>query len=1083
MLTTWKHTRTSIEYTPPPNNKVMEESANFPVSPGVIIGAQLVHPMARHDPFCQDRTNTSLPNRGKKKRRKFNSDHAAAGVIPLGMEIEPIICLTFPHRVVFMGTGVSGTSSTDCNLVEGKSRSYVTRPGPGSRFSLCGNTRQYTTDRITFAGMLSPGAQYDPASNLIYAIRNGGTEVAIWTATPSSTLPGPDDKVSEGVINGRNIDLVGGKEEDHNTMMMSKKTRKRQLMRQQHDSNLEFGSSKDSIISQRLKIPGGIFALTLTPFSILQSLSSKGQGMLAAVGAAGCCEDGSIWVAVCFPPNRQFQLLIVEGSSMDIATSVVNSGKGQKTSAKAHILLDSRVTGKVSYRVSSGDKDNKPSVLLSIQSVLLSRDKKSQVVFRSHQVRIHSKESSDRQLSVLVERYTMQDILQLESSKSDIAVELDMDTDSLSIIHRNIGDRWMFTLVKLSLSEGALVNLMRTFPLPSDGMNNATNLFSFGKVGPNIVAVLLKSQSTKKREDGLLSLRIIDFHRMAELAALHWIEGDDAEIKEPTFFSKDNNIMNEVLQGKQCHAMITNELDGSIALLTSSKEAEGSLDIVFSKLEMNLIMTSNVSMTSRSTPLAFAMNSKAGLVSNLIETISSNVYKARPNSNFAEVVSSEAIKVNARESVVDDAVDKVCELLTTSSKHFIDHTVGKSDTGTGSTTNGTSLKGSKVRKQIGCSISWREVYQECRLLIVKAKEGHLNRNSLMRDGLKAGTNTLTEFKSVTTGELPKRFIEAVFKETATILLLLNKEAAPMRAQKSFRKSIQEATSVLVEVLQTNLISAREDYCVGFLHHGHVLLLILQACSSISLSEIGVGMVGKLHVIDAMLEHVRDIPEGALVSFLRFILINVEAEDAVAFYSTSQQTSGKSTSLSNQYKELSADQNDGHTHIGTRLLAEVLLDFTSKIVTYSSCNHFFLTKAVLANVNASGEVESILLILAKLLKLSTTCKVWKGNNESTKNHHSNHACLALGTIHWISALTYAHMDMILETINEGGFVIDRVKSAIHAAVVQSEFASDIRDISDRIMFGEVVSVVPKSSTVQSRTHDIVIAAYSIERLVF
>merc|ERR1712195_315920 len=101
--------------------------------------------------------------------------------------------------------------------------------------------------------------------------------------------------------------------------------------------------------------------------------------------------------------------------------------------------------------------------------------------------------------------------------------------------------------------------------------------------------------------------------------------------------------------------------------------------------------------------------------------------------------------------MVDDAVDKACSLLSTSSKDLIYRIVGSSDTENVLSTNGASLKGSKARKRSSSWISWREVYQECSTLIAEAQ--------VTRDCSKTDTNTLTDLKSVVTGQLPKHFIE------------------------------------------------------------------------------------------------------------------------------------------------------------------------------------------------------------------------------------------------------------------------------------------------------------------------------------
>mmetsp|Transcript_323 Transcript_323/g.627 ORF Transcript_323/g.627 Transcript_323/m.627 type:complete len:1087 (-) Transcript_323:43-3303(-) len=1086
MLTTWKHTRTSIEYNLPATNRGEESakkkkksrkslssaesaatSSTTPLSPDVI-GVQFVQPLACHDKFYQERANPSS-SKSNKKRRKFNNENSAGGAAS-SMDMEPILCLTSPHRVVFMGKGESGSSAADHgNLMESKSRNYVTRPGAGSRFSLPGTTGQYTTSKGAFAGMLPTGAQYDPASNLIYAIRNGGSEVAVWTAAPSSALAGPDDEGSDVAINGKK--------------MTPKKARKRKAQQPQdvHGS----GSPADDIISQRLQIPEGKKAVTLTPFSI------KGQGGLAAVGAAGCCDDGSIWVAISFQSSEscgQFQVLIVEGSSTDVAAPVVKVSKRRKSvSAKTNgnigdrkggwVLLDSRVTGKVDSRGISGAGGDGSSVLLSIQSVILSEDKNAQVAFRNHQVCIHNTESSDKLLSVLVERSTKQDILQLETSESDIAVKLDVNADSLSIVYRKSGDGWMFTSIDLSRSDGALINSTRTFPLPFDGMNGSTTVFSFGRVGQNVVAMLMKSQSIEHSETSVMSLRVIDFQRKAELSSLCWIEGDDVENEEPTSISKDS-VMNKMLHGKQCHAMITNELDGSIALLTSTKEDKGSLDIVFSKLEVNSTKTQDAQMASGSTSLASALRFVATSAPYPLEA-KNPAPQGRPNAKLANVISSEADDNNARQCVVDDAVDKACKLLASSAKELIDLTTGSNEKENGSNTNGKSRNGSKARKSIARSISWREVYHGGSMLIAEAEGGKLNSNKNLMNGV----DTPTALKSAKTNELPKRFVEAAFKETATVLLALHKEAAPTKAQKGFQKTTQEAISILVEILETNLISARADYGVGLLHRGNVLLSILQACPSPSLSDIGNGILGKLHVIDVMLEHVQDIQEGALVSILRFVLRNVKVEDVVGYYSTTSETSEKGARFSNQYKELTDLQEDDQKRIGTRLLSEAVLDFTSKIVTYSNCNHSFLTKAMRVSIDASGEVETLLLTLAKLLKLGSTRKSREDDDDSSNNPHSNQVSLSLGAIHWISALTDAHMDTILKITNEGGLVIDRIQRAVRSAMAQSEFANEVREISDLIMSGETTDVVKKSSIAHSSSRDTAIVSYSMERLAF
>mmetsp|Transcript_7581 Transcript_7581/g.13370 ORF Transcript_7581/g.13370 Transcript_7581/m.13370 type:complete len:1071 (-) Transcript_7581:375-3587(-) len=1070
MLTTWKHTRTSVEYALPATNlngesakkkkksrKSLSSASASASATTNIIGAQFVQPLARHDPFYQERVNPSKSSRGNKKRRKFNNDMSTAGAAASGMDMEPILCLTSPHRVVFMGKG----EADDSNLMESKSRNYVTRPGMGSSFSLRA-AGQVGFGRGTFAGMVPPGAQYDPASNLIYAIRNGGSEVAVWTAAPSSALAGPDDEVGERMMNGKKINPREEKE------TMSKNKAKKRKAQQQHEVN---ASSMDSFVSQRLQIPDGKGAVTLTPFSIPAS-SSKGQGVLAAIGAAGCCDDGSIWVAVSFESSEshgQFQLLTIEGSSMKDAKSSGKTSQRRKSSAKANggdsrggwTLLDSRVTG-----ITCDVGNDRSSILLAIQSVILSEDKKAQVAIRDHQVRVHSKNSRDVQLSVLVERSMKEDILQLDESDDDIAVNLDVNSDSLSIIHRKSDDGWMFTLAELSLSDGALVESTKTFPLPFDDLNGAASVFSFGKVGRNIVAVLMKSHGLEHQGTSLMSLRIIDFQRKAEISSVCWMEGKDVDGEETK--STQGNPLNKMLHGKQCHTMITNELDGSIALLTSSREEGGALDIFFSNLEVDSTKKQHESTFSGINSLASALRFVATSAPSKADAKPPSLSKVRLTNNLACELSGGVEYTDSRHSVIDEAVEKACKLMETSAKDLIEFTVASNKSENGAIANGKSRKVS--------SVSWREVYRNAIMLIVEAKEGKIDSKKNLINGIKGGTSTL-QCNSLTSVELPQRFAEVAFKETATLILSLCKQESPTKLQKQLKKPIKEATSILVEVLQTKLISARGDYGAGLPNHGNILLSILQSCTFANC------IVGKLHVIDAMLQHVQDIPEGALVSMLRLVLRNVTVEEVVAYYSSNQGISTRGARLSKKYKEAMDLDEDGEKEVGARLLSEAVLDFTSKIVTYSNCNHSFLTKAMLDSVNASSEVETLLLTLARLLKLGSTQTFPQANNNSLSDPCVNQVSLTLGTIHWISALTDAHMGTILKMTNEGGLVIDRIQRSVRWAMAQSEFANEMGEISDLIMSRETTDVVAKSSIANSRSRDTAIAPYSMERLTF
>ncbi len=1058
MLTTWKQSRTSLEFPPTTasdngggesSRKKKQSAAATHAAPDVAFGAHFVYPSAQTSLFHQDRADSSTVG-GKHKRRKFNNDNTN-GVVAI-TDTEPILCLTSPHRVLFMDRGEGVISSPGGNFIESKSRNYVARPGTSTRFSLRGTFGQQkavgATDG-TFAGIYPSGAKYDPAINLIYAIRNGGADIAIWTAAPSSTLPGPDDDAADGEASG---DVTNGKQ------LNAKKRKPHQ--------KCDCGSSADALISVRLQIPGGKNAVTLTPFAI-PTLTSKGMAPQIAVGAAGCCVDGSIWFAIRFHSKETcgtFQILTVDKSSIEESEangtkSGVKSTKRRKSGADVNgerekngwKLLDSRVTGTI---------DNE-SVLLTIQSVILSEDK-SEVVFRTHQVRIDNNESDDQHASVHIERFVKQNILQLEKSESDVAVKL--DAGSLLIVHKKKDGRWMFTSVNLSGPDGATINSMRTFPLPLDQMKCAT-VFSFGSVGKDIIAVLIKCRRNCP-ETIVMSLRVIDIRRKAELSSVCWVEGDVSKIDDVS--STKVSRLTKMLHDKPCRAMITNELDGSIALLTTSKG--GSLVIVSSKLQVP-------SSTPQSAPMASTVDSLASAL-RLVATSASPPVEARAltptarlDSNLAKAISKEA-DVIPNQSTVYGAADSVLasKLLVSSAKELIERA---SSAGDKLLTNGKSKKVPEASETNAQKISWKEVYHDCCVLITKSKGGKRNHSKRMINGTKH------DAKPVTTFEMPKGFAEMVFKETAAVLLSLN-GATAVAKQNELLEVTREATIVLVDILQTNHISARIDYGFGSLHREHAFLSILRACpSASSFTDVGNKTIGKLHALDAMLNHVVDIPESALVSILRLLIRSVSVDDVVAFYATATETSKRGIAILNRYKAMSDAQEDERSQIGTKLLSEAILDFTSKVVTYSRCNHSFLTKAMRDSINTSGEVETLLLTLSKLLRLGGTRKLKEDVIDSSKQVH-----LSSGTIQWITALTDAHMSTILTITNDGGLVIDRIQRAVRSAMAQSEFANELRKISDLVMVvGESTNFVAKSSAQNLSPTDTAIVPYTVERLAF
>ena len=1035
MLTSWKQTRTSIEYSASQiskkkkkNRKSSSASAASDISP--LIGAQ----------FILQSSDSKSNSRGSNgKRRKFNNekstDRNGGGALTDGNMADPILCITSPHRAVFM------ESSSDGTLTESKLRNYVTRPGSSSSFSL----NQRSNSSLSPSGMLHSGVKYDSASNLIYALRNGGKELAIWTAASSSAVAGPDDNSSKG---GKGKELVNGKS-SHSP------TRKRGLS----DASSAVG---DSITSQCLQLPEGKVAVTLEAFAVLSSSSKsgkkKGQQSYAAVGSAGCCEDGSIWVAIRSLSDSQFHLLVVEGSS----TSSDGAKPGKKSSTKKQkkaiandsgaAVLESRTT-----EISVVDGH----IHLSIQSVMLSKDRT--VTFRSHQLQI-SHNGEDR-IDATIEGYAKEDIMQLEST-SNVVVNLDALDDLLTIVHQNEG-QWDLTSVNVtskSRQGSALIKSTSSFPIPchmSDVASASSQVFSLGKVDRNAVAILMKSQGDSAQP--LLTLRIIDFRRRAELSSLRWIEGEDSEM--------DGAGANQMFKSKTCHGMITNEFDGSIALLMTS-QGSSLMEVLYSRLGAGIQDTAAMQRSGGST-LASALRFVATSNPESMEVeISASQRDARTVnvSSLANAIAQGDQRANDHVVADDNVVDKACEFLATSAL-LIEFAAADTAQEYGLTiTNGKSVSNGKNGGHDCENLSWRDVYDEgCAMIAIKEGDQPKEKETQLINGAKVPMLDVIQ----TAIDIPRRFEEAAFKETASLLLALRAGAVGGMSKK-VQQLQGEATSILVEVLQTGLISAREDYGLAeFIAGGNVLPLLLQASS------------GKLHVADAMLEHIHDIPEGALVLLLRFVLRSISAEDAAVYYSSAN-TSKRGALLSEQYaEELKADEatgeevNDKLQVLGMKLLSQALLDFTSKIVTYSSCNHTFLTKSLRDSISG-GEVETILLTLAKLLK-----------SRSTDSSVANDVSLTSGVIHWTSAVTDAHMGTILKSANDGGgaLVVERIQRAVRSAMAQSELGNEIQEISDLLSASSDEAPADRehktnnSVAHQSSARDLAIMPYSVERLTF
>ena len=118
-----------------------------------IIGAQFISIGQQQQPRIADRQEKSNPSNNK-KRRKVNNHHNAnnhknKGTSNNNNNIEEmdenkssILCVTTPHRVVFMENDKTGLSSStptlllsEDNYMESKSRNYITKPGLSTSFS------------------------------------------------------------------------------------------------------------------------------------------------------------------------------------------------------------------------------------------------------------------------------------------------------------------------------------------------------------------------------------------------------------------------------------------------------------------------------------------------------------------------------------------------------------------------------------------------------------------------------------------------------------------------------------------------------------------------------------------------------------------------------------------------------------------------------------------------------------------------------------------------------------------------------------------------------------------------------------
>eukprot|EP00956_Cyclotella_meneghiniana_P020430 scaffold36167_cov68-Cyclotella_meneghiniana.AAC.4 len=533
MLTKWKQARTTFEYATNTSNgaKKKQKRSQDEKSSCHDIAVSFVKPLARNNPFYIERVKASKAS-GKKRRKSSNGFNVDASI----EDMEPILCVTSSHRVALLGRSSAASGAT---LSESKSRNYVSRPGYSTSFDVA------TKPNSTLEGVASCGAQYDPVSNLVYAIRNGG-ELAIWTAASSSVIQGPDQTL-----------------DDSKDTSLSETASQNTKKRKERESTT---SSFDRIVSEHLNFPDGKVPVTLNPFYCQE------QQQLSAIGASGCCQDGSVWVAISRDGNTSFELLVVDGSSM-ATDGEVTKRKGRPKKDNGDVannwkLLDSRA--RRSFEKGSGEHKN--SLVFKVQSVLLNQDN-GRVILRQHHIRLSV--VGGKECSHLVNDAT-HTILEV-SNKEDVTANI--SGNSLCIVHMNVDGGWILSSVELSRGDKEMAGSLTSIALKNES-EKKSSLFSFGCLGENLYAMLSKEKC--QSSDSLLStLRILDMRRKVELLVHSWKEGGAAGLD----ISPTDDVLTKMLHDKHCHAMITNELDGSLVLVTTTRT--GAIGVISSTISTN----------------------------------------------------------------------------------------------------------------------------------------------------------------------------------------------------------------------------------------------------------------------------------------------------------------------------------------------------------------------------------------------------------------------------------------------------------------------------------------------------------------
>ena len=1029
MLTRWKHSRTSFESAPKNNNGAAKRKKNSKDSTSIEhIGISFVKPIARQNPFYIQRIKASKSS--SKKRRKAGLGAIATDV---DEDLDPILCLTSSHRVAILGRS-SAASKDITTLTESKSRNYVSRPGVATSFDVASAS--------TLEGVAPLGVQYDPASNFLYAIRNG-SELAIWSAASSSIIQGPDQSMD---VKDATVDDV------------IKNSKKRKL----EDSST---TSFDRALSQNLAFPEGKTAVTLTPFYFSDQQDDE---RLAAVGASGCCDDGSIWIAIRRDISSSFELLIVDGSSMGEAETGKKTDKRKSTPAKSKKNIGDaanswKLLGSKASRSSQKGKD----LMVKVQSVLMSKDNGS-IVLRQHSIKVSLEGGKEQSC---IEKSVKQSILNV-ANKEEVYTKLDTFGNSLSIAHKNESGGWMLASVHASTDGEDIACSASSIPLTEESEKDAS-LFSFGCLGQNVYAVLSKvNASTSVRS----TLRIVDTQRKVELLKLSWREG---VMGEEAVTSTDD-ALTRFLHDKHCRAMITNELDGSLVLVTST--SSGAIGVVSSTINTDLGAGSLLNDEPRSNTSSLASALRAAAVS---EAFASNQSAAAVNVSRAISDGTYGEEDSASQKKLDAAIDSACQELSQSAEMVLDFIDGLG--GEKKASNGKAGEKTGVKEPV----NWRTAFYDG----MNAMQCEINPDaaSAAVNGLKNGMKGKQKRPIHSVKDQPKRYVVSAFRHTTSIFLSIHQKSKTLSGDDSVVLEMirQEAMRVLSRILHSECLQSRTDCDIELTEDSNALIHLLKGCPSVLLQNETLSpkatdkqrVIGALDILDGMIYHVKDLPERLLVCVVRFLLRNVALYDVISYY-TKGSSSGikkslKGSNLATKLQQLSCESAEEQINrIENKLIAEAVLDFTSKIVVYSKCNLSLLSKS-LRDILTATEVETLLVTLSKLLKA--------GDSTSEKERRTDHPTLYTGVIDWISSLTDAHTSTILKMSDEGSLVVDRIQSDLRSAVQQTQAANELMELSGRVADSFIEQRTKKICTASTQNakakETTAIAAYTIERLVF